>query len=100
MYPSHISQTERKIITAIVRKALKIGYSISVFDGEEWAVKRSEKIEVITDNVGATDETTLRFRLQPSNELVGDIFLVHGNDEDVVSDMTDNAAMQFLTTGA
>ena len=95
-YADYVSQTERRIINRILRKALKLGYTVSVFDGEEWALARSTDIDRITSEIAATDCTTLRFR-NSKGDSVGQIFLVHGNEEDVVSDMSDNAAMAFLT---
>lgn len=95
-YPEWVSATERRIITRIIRKALKVGYSVSVYDGQAWALSKSTDFEAITAEVHATDLTQLRFRLS-GGAIVGSVILIHGNDEDVVHDMTDNEAMAFLT---
>ena len=47
---------------ALVRHALGLGYTISVWDGEEWQVKRSSSIKAITEAVKSVDEAELRFR--------------------------------------
>ncbi|CAH2399605.1 hypothetical protein [Mesorhizobium escarrei] len=97
-FPQHMNRTEQRIVGAIIRKALKVGYLVSVYDGEEWALVKSTNYEAITAEVAATDATTLRFRLS-GGDSVGTVFLVHGNDEDVVCDHSDNEAMTFLVGG-
>jgi hypothetical protein len=94
----HLSQTEKTIISAILADAISAGYTISVYDGEEWAVKLATSVEAAAREIGATDCTTLRFRKH--GESVGQVFLVHGNDCDVIADHTDNAAMESLLARA
>lgn len=94
-YPDYIDAHEKRIITKILRKALKVGYSVSVFDGEETALTKSTDFETITKEIAATDGTWLSFHLSGGDKN-GTIMLVHGNGEDVVADYTDNEAMRFL----
>jgi hypothetical protein len=46
----------------LVRHALSLGYTVSVWDGEEWQVKRSTSIKAISEAVKSVDEAELRFR--------------------------------------
>ena len=88
---------EKKICERIVDKALAAGYTISVYDGGAWPLKRSSNRPDILAAMYSTDSDTLRFRLPDSGEIVGSIMLVYGNGADVVCDYTDNAAMIALT---
>jgi hypothetical protein len=54
----------------LIATALKKGFTVSVWDGEEWQVKRSSKISEIVDAVKSVDEAQLRFR-DSTNEIVG-----------------------------
>jgi len=87
-FPNYIRPKEAEIITKIIEKALGLSYFISVNDGLNWALKQSIDFEAITSEVAATDVTILRFRTSEREE-IGNILLIHGNDEDVVSDCTD-----------
>jgi hypothetical protein len=97
-YPDHIDTTERRIISRILKDALAAGYTVSVFDGEEWPVKSSTKLGEITAEIAATDETTLRFRKDGAS--IGSLLLVHGNGCDVICDYTATDAMEALMSGA
>lgn len=95
----HISLIERIIIQEILGAADARFLSVSVFDGEEWALKKSRDFQMIKGVVGATDETTLRFR-DSEGAVVGSVFLVHGNECDVIGDYTDTPAMVDLMASA
>ncbi|MER9205225.1 hypothetical protein [Mesorhizobium sp. M0771] len=97
-FPAHANATEKRIISAIIKRALALGFTVSVYDGEEWALKRSTDFEAITAEVHATDETTLRMRDETGN-MVGSIYLVHGNEDDVICDHTDNERTAALVKG-
>jgi hypothetical protein len=85
---------EQDIVRKIIERALRANYQVSVFDGEEWPVKRSTDYDTIASDVAQTDLTQLRFR--QAGVFVGDLWLVHGNDEDVVADYSDNPIMHEL----
>jgi hypothetical protein len=55
---------------ALIQKALRLGFSVSVWDGEEWQVKRSHSIRAIDDAIKSVDMAKLRFR-NPAGEIVG-----------------------------
>jgi hypothetical protein len=76
---------EKKIATAIVEAALAKGWTIGVYDGEEWALKRSSSKDEIIKALASTDEDVLTIR-DAGGEAMGSIYLVWGNGEDLVSD--------------
>jgi hypothetical protein len=89
---------EKNAAVVLVRKALAAGYTVSVFDGEEYSVKRSSDLVEIKRELHATDEEWLTFR-RADGSRVGTAFLVYGNAPDgseLVCDHTDNAEMQAL----
>jgi hypothetical protein len=97
-YPKHARPIETRIISKLIRRALAKDWVISVNDGEEWALSRSKDFNAITAEVHATEQTYLHFRDAEGKKL-GWVWLVHGNDEDVVTDAVDNDAMNELTEG-
>lgn len=99
MFPSYMRPAEQKIVGALIKKALALGYVVSVYDGEEWALKKSSDYEKITAEIAATDETQLIFREAVGGTKIGWLMLVHGNDEDVICDYTANDAMDELVEG-
>lgn len=89
-------ELELRIIRAIIKEALAVGITVSVYDGEEWTVKNSEKLSDIMKAVMTTDEDTLRFNTC-SGERIGDVLLVYGNDGwDVIADHTESIAMNNI----
>lgn len=99
---------ERAIIRRAVRDILAAhdgAYCISVYDGEEYPVKRSRDLDKIMADIGQCDEETIVVRhITQSSEAgakVGSIYLVHGNDGwDVIADHTDSPLMRELLTDA
>lgn len=94
---NYLSKTERRIINGILNRALAAGYEISVNDGEETTVSHSTNLDQIVPEIGTTDQTFLRF--YTDSQFLGAIWLVHGNDEDVVTDYHDNPQMEQLING-
>jgi hypothetical protein len=100
-YPEHSREIERQIIDLIIKDALDAGLTISVYDGEEWALARSTDYEAITAEVHATCDTTLRFYpVGAATAKVGWVYLVHGNDCDVISDYSDNPQTEVVLANA
>jgi hypothetical protein len=96
-----LSHPERKIIRTILDDAAARDLLVSVYDGEEWALTASDNMLSVAREIGNTCTTTLRFRkaalgADGKPEVVGSVFLVHGNDCDVISDYSDNPAMSEL----
>jgi hypothetical protein len=79
-------------------RALAAGYTVCVYDGEEWALQRSSNRPDIIAAMYSTDSDTLRFRL-PEGRPVGSVVLIYGNGEDLVCDHTDNAETTALVEG-
>lgn len=103
---SALPLSERKIIGAILDAAASRGLLVSVFDGEEWALKASADFVAARSVIGATCETTLRFRNPAGLDAdtvpasVGAVSLIHGNGCDVIHDFTDSPEMAGLLAGA
>ena len=97
-FPDHANKTEAKIINKIITSALKNGYSISVFDGEDYSLLRSTTRKEIKAECFATDETTLVFHVisEPFVTKVGWVWLIHGNGCDVIADYSDNPETEAL----
>jgi len=91
---------EKAVVRAAVRNAIKLGHTVSVFDGEEWAVKRSTNEREVMAEIYATDMETLAFR-KADGELVGKVWLVYGNSaSEVMSDWSDSEAMATILAPA
>ena len=87
-------QRECKIISRIISAALKGGYSISVNDGEDTTLLRSTSRKEIEAECFATDETILYFVRDFDPK--GCVWLVHGNDLDVITDHTDAVELDAI----
>ena len=77
----------------LVKTALKHGYTVSVWDGGEWQVKRSKGLKTIIEAVKSVEEAQLRIR--NGDEVVGwALVSVYGVDpEETVIDTSDNDFM-------
>lgn len=97
-----MSPEERQHILPVVQRALDRGYTISVYDGGDYPLKRSSNLDDILNALGATDEEWIIIRdprLTPRN-LIGTIQLVYGNDPDeVVADYSDNLVVEEIVEG-
>jgi hypothetical protein len=51
-----------KAFKHLIKYALKAGHTVSVWDGEEWQVKRSTGYKVIIEAVESVEEAALRIR--------------------------------------
>ena len=89
---------EARIARKIVKDALANGWTVSVNDGEEWTVKNSTDSRAILEAMCSTDSDVLRLR-DAAGEAIGNIWLVWGNDEDLISDHTDSETMAEFMAG-
>jgi len=90
---------ERAIISRLVKDGLKLNYTVSVNDGEEWCLISSNSYKAIMDSIQSTDMDKIRFR--NNGEIVGTFLMVYGNDGyDVISDYSDNELTNELIKGA
>lgn len=97
------NKIEAKIARKLLMDARAKGYLISVYDGEEWVVKKETSITIVMSALGSTDSDQLRFRdpnLTERGGYVGTVSLIYGNGCDVISDWTVDAAglMEALMT--
>lgn len=93
-FPEWISETERQIIGRILNRALTRGYEITVNDGEAVTISRSTDLGALRTAIGHTEETYLHIYIE--GRPCGWIWLVHGNEEDVVTDLTDTPLLHEL----
>jgi hypothetical protein len=87
-----MSPIEKVIVTKLVHLALDQGYAISVFDGEDYPLKRSRNEDQILDALASSDSDDLVLRDTEHGHRIGSITLIWGNDVEVISDHSDNAA--------
>lgn len=89
---------EKPIVTKLIHLALDKGYEISVWEGEDYALKRSRNEDQILDALASTDSDELI--LWDVGLRIGTILLIWGNDLEVISDHTDNAATNEIVARA
>jgi len=94
-----MDDTEAKIVSAIIASAFALDYVVSIYDGEEWSLKRSGDEDCVTAEIAATDMTIMSFR-DSDGARIGQVLLVHGNGTDLVSDHTDCPEMVDLLADA
>lgn len=81
-------EVERKIATAVITDALKVGYIISVDNGEEETQPTSNPNSILKA-MFTTDEDTLH--LWKAGKRFGWVVFIYGNDGwDVISDYSTN----------
>lgn len=84
---SDISNIENAITREAVEGILSFGFSISVFDGEGYALKRSRNAEKIVAALHSTDEDYLH--AFDGDRMAGWVHFIYGNDGyDVIADYT------------
>jgi len=77
----------------LVHYALRKGCTVSVWDGEEWQLKRCEMFYPIKDAVESVDEAQVRIR-NSDGKVVGWALIINGLAADeTVADYSDNAWM-------
>lgn len=91
---------DEKSLRQLIAAAVKGGYAVSVFDGEEWSLTRSKDEAEIFDTATGVDEAKLN--IWKSNgggswTKLGWMLLVYGNDEEtVVADHVDKPELGAL----
>jgi hypothetical protein len=71
-----------------------MGCLITVHDGEEATLKTSQDEKAIFAAMNSTDSDTLIFFR--GGQRVGNVWLIWGNEDDVVSDWSDNAEIDAI----
>lgn len=90
--PSYLPSDERAIAALIVSHLIANGYTLSVFDGEAWAVKRSDDARELGAALGTTDADVIRVRRD--GEVVGSVTLIWGNGNALLSDWASKASLE------
>jgi hypothetical protein len=79
----------------LVKFVLSKNYSISVWDGEEWQVKRSNKFQEIIDAIESVEEAELRIRNEEKVVVgVASVSAFGLEDDETVTDYTMTELMQ------
>lgn len=91
---------ERGIAKRVVRSAIAAGYTVSLWDGGEYTVKRSRKLSEVVGAMFTVDEESLEIR-NVEGGLIGTVWMVYGNDGfDAINDYTATETMEKLLRDA
>ncbi len=89
-FPAHMDAHEAKICNRLITIILKDDdMHIRVWDGEDWSTVWTRDRPMIQRNTAATDHTLYYISKRSDGGdygLIGYIFLVHGNGEDIITD--------------
>lgn len=66
----------------LIKYAINQGCTLSVWDGEEWQVKRSTSLKDIREAVKSVDEAKLRIRDQDGNIVASALVSAYGLEPD------------------
>lgn len=102
MNKDYTTSGERGVATRLVRAAIHAGYAVSVYDGEEYTVKRSRRERQILAALASTEEDWLVIR-DSAGERLGSLRLIWGNDatgEELIADYTDKPEIEALANAA
>jgi len=90
---------ENQIAGKLIDDALELGCTVSVNDGQDWCLIRSQDKPAIMAAMASTDADRLQIRTVDGLK-IGDILLIWGNGADLISDCTDNESTRLLLEGA
>lgn len=90
-----MQDNERKIAQKLVQAILDRGYSVTVWEGGDFAIKRSRDADAVMQALESTDHDIVR-AVNDAGEVVGRVMLIWGNGDDLISDHTDNAVTNDL----
>lgn len=82
-----------KAYRSLVKYALAKDMTVSVWDGEEWQVKKSTGYKAIIDAIESVDEAQLRIRDKDSNIVAWALIIHDTGDDENVADFSDNEFM-------
>jgi hypothetical protein len=80
----------------LVRKVLKDGNTVSVWDGEEWQVKLSTSYKAIIDAIESVEDAHIRIRNAEGKEIGWALIIPCLDAEESVADYTSNDYMNSL----
>jgi len=89
-----IKEITMKAYRHLVKHALKAGYAISVWDGEEWGVKRATTEKPVFEVIDSVEESQLVIRDAAGNKIGWALIIDYVDEpENSVVDHTDNEWM-------
>ena len=94
---------EARAARKLIRAALFEGWTVSVNDGVETTVSRSNKYSEIIDALCTTGEDIITIHLPMRGKTGGTFWLIYGNDEDgeeLLADYTANETCERLAREA
>lgn len=81
---------ECNVAIALIRMLLAKNLLISVFDGDEWVVKKSSKEAAILNKLGLNEREEIAVRADAAGKVVGKFYLAWGEGEDdLISDTSE-----------
>ena len=84
-----------KAFKHFIKHCLKAGHTVSVYDGEEWQVKRSTGYKAIVEAVESVEEAALRVRDSQNNIVVSSVTVsAFGLEDDET--VTDYVVVPFM----
>lgn len=93
-----MSHTERRICDRLFANILAHDDLLfRIHDGEDWSTDWTRDVPAARQHVAATDETRIfitRVQATGAARRVGSILLIHGNEEDVISDSSWNPRVE------
>jgi hypothetical protein len=82
----------------LVKHSLTRGFTVSVFDGEEWDIKRSSKYQEIINSIESVEEAQVRIRNTEGENVGWALILPDLNDDETVADYTCTDFMETWDT--
>lgn len=96
MFKHKENETMQKEYLNLIKKALSQNLTLSVYDGEEWQVKRSTSYNAIKEAIESVEQAELRLRNE-AGEIVGWALVLPDLDpEETVADYTTTPTMVGL----
>ena len=77
-YSDYVPKNERPVLSALITAALQGGNTISVYDSEEYVLKRSRSLGAIRAALGGAGEDQLLIRNSDGDQL-GWFYLIYNN---------------------
>lgn len=78
----------------LVKHSLSKGFTVSVFDGEEWQVNRSNKYQAIIDAIESVEESQLKIRNAEGDYMGWALIIPSLFDDETVADFSSNEFME------
>lgn len=93
-----MDKIEARIARRLVKEIFAAGYVIRVWEGEEWAGPRRDKVSDVMKDLGSTDSDWICvYWNEPGIPVrAGKILLIWGNGADLISDYSDSAEMERI----